>query len=187
VQAIHQAAVQVLLAGGKEKLTTTRVAQRAGVSVGTLYQYYPNKSSLLQAVLRAHLDRVFGAVVSACDEAKGRSLAEMTDCLITGFLFIKMQHVETSRALYFISDDIGGVEIAREHSVRGINAIAAMFSSSPERLLEDPHIVATTLMAAITGVGRRMIESGCLSPKTMQAMRHELGVLARAYVQARIA
>jgi AcrR family transcriptional regulator len=38
-------------------LTTTRVAERAGVSVGTLYQYYPNKQSLLFALLENHFKR----------------------------------------------------------------------------------------------------------------------------------
>ena len=39
VNAILEATIQVLLHVGKERLTTTRVASRAGVSVGTLYQY----------------------------------------------------------------------------------------------------------------------------------------------------
>jgi AcrR family transcriptional regulator len=55
VDAILEATVQVLLDVGKERLTTTRVASRAGVSVGTLYQYFPNKSALLQAALKGHL------------------------------------------------------------------------------------------------------------------------------------
>ncbi|HEX3471637.1 MAG TPA: helix-turn-helix domain-containing protein, partial [Silvibacterium sp.] len=41
VSAILEATIQVLLDVGKERLTTTRVAYRAGVSVGTLYQYFP--------------------------------------------------------------------------------------------------------------------------------------------------
>ena len=47
VEAILDATIQVLLSVGKERLTTTRVAMRAGVSVGTLYQYFPNKSTFL--------------------------------------------------------------------------------------------------------------------------------------------
>jgi len=47
VEAIYEATIQVLLTNGIEQLTTTRIAARAGVSVGTLYQYYPNKQSLL--------------------------------------------------------------------------------------------------------------------------------------------
>src|SRR6202042_2185808 len=58
VDALLEATIQVLLSVGKERLTTTRVALRAGVSVGTLYQYFPNKSALLQAALRRHMDEV---------------------------------------------------------------------------------------------------------------------------------
>ncbi len=55
VQSIHEATIQVLLQVGSEKLTTVRVAERAGVSVGTMYQYYPNKQALLYTVLEEHL------------------------------------------------------------------------------------------------------------------------------------
>src|SRR6516164_10394325 len=66
VDAILEATIQVLLSVGKERLTTTRVARRAGVSVGTLYQYFPNKSSLLQGALKRHLDEVKEAVDRVC-------------------------------------------------------------------------------------------------------------------------
>ena len=44
------ATLQVLRKDGYSKLTTTRVAERAGVSVGTLYQYFPDKRSLVVAL-----------------------------------------------------------------------------------------------------------------------------------------
>jgi AcrR family transcriptional regulator len=47
VAAILQAAAQVLAAEGAQRFTTTRVAEKAGVSVGSLYQYFPNKAALL--------------------------------------------------------------------------------------------------------------------------------------------
>ena len=66
VEAILEATIQVLVDAGKERLTTTRVARRAGVSVGTLYQYFPNKSALLQAALKRHLDEVTDAIELVC-------------------------------------------------------------------------------------------------------------------------
>jgi AcrR family transcriptional regulator len=47
VAAILEAALQVLAKEGAQRFTTTRVAERAGVSVGSIYQYFPNKASIL--------------------------------------------------------------------------------------------------------------------------------------------
>lgn len=47
VAAILQAAVQVLAKEGATRFTTARVAEKAGVSVGSVYQYFPNKAAIL--------------------------------------------------------------------------------------------------------------------------------------------
>jgi AcrR family transcriptional regulator len=47
VAAILEAAVQVLAKQGAHRFTTARVAEKAGVSVGSLYQYFPNKAAIL--------------------------------------------------------------------------------------------------------------------------------------------
>src|SRR5580692_3367 len=85
VEAISEATIQVLLSHGTDRLTTTRVAERAGVSVGTLYQYYPNKQSLLFAVLEEHLGKVSAAMEEACERARGQPLAEMVKAVTEAF------------------------------------------------------------------------------------------------------
>jgi AcrR family transcriptional regulator len=50
VEAILEAAARILEAEGMEALNTNRIAERAGVSVGTLYQYFPNKGAILLAM-----------------------------------------------------------------------------------------------------------------------------------------
>jgi AcrR family transcriptional regulator len=47
VAAILEAAVQVLAKEGAARFTTARVADKAGVSVGSVYQYFPNKAAIL--------------------------------------------------------------------------------------------------------------------------------------------
>lgn len=47
MEAVLEAAVQVLVKEGAARFTTARVAEKAGVSVGSLYQYFPNKAAIL--------------------------------------------------------------------------------------------------------------------------------------------
>lgn len=51
MDAIVEATIQILQEQGYDRLTTIRVASRAGVSVGSLYQYFPNKAALVCAVI----------------------------------------------------------------------------------------------------------------------------------------
>jgi AcrR family transcriptional regulator len=183
VDAILKATIQVLLKAGKERLTTTRVAMRAGVSVGTLYQYFPNKSSLLQGALRRHMDEVTEAVERICLEQRGRTLAEMATALIHAFLAAKMRDVKTSIALYSVSSDVDGVRIVQQMAVRSNGAIAAMLASSREPMTKDPQLVASMLQGAMAGVSRRLLESDA-PEKQFAALRDELVLLACAYLAA---
>ena len=181
VNAILEATIQVLLRLGKERLTTTRVALRAGVSVGTLYQYFPNKSSLLQAVLRRHLDEVTNAVELACEKQRGATLRQMATALITAFFAAKMKNVKTSVALYSVSSDVDGAKIVQQTGIRTNTAIVEMLASACEPLRKDPELVASILQGAMAGISRRLLESG--SPeKQFEELRQELILLAWAYL-----
>lgn len=57
VETILHAAVQVLEAEGAQRFTMARVAERAGVSVGSLYQYFPNKAAVLFRLQRDEWER----------------------------------------------------------------------------------------------------------------------------------
>ncbi|MCG8592466.1 MAG: TetR/AcrR family transcriptional regulator [Proteobacteria bacterium] len=52
---ILEATARVLVEEGEECTTTNRVAKRAGVSIGSLYQYFPNKQALVRALFERHL------------------------------------------------------------------------------------------------------------------------------------
>jgi AcrR family transcriptional regulator len=183
VDAILEATIQVLLSVGKQRLTTTRVASRAGVSVGTLYQYFPNKSALLQAVLRRHLDEVTEAVERACREQKGNTLQHMATALITAFLEAKMTDAKTSAALYSVSSDVDGAKIAQQMGVRFSKAVVAMLATAREPLTKDPQLVASMLQGAMVGVSRRILESSA-PEKQFDTLRKELIFFACAYLEA---
>jgi AcrR family transcriptional regulator len=54
VEAILAATTRILTEEGYEKANTNRIAERAGVSIGSLYQYFPNKESLIAALMVQH-------------------------------------------------------------------------------------------------------------------------------------
>jgi AcrR family transcriptional regulator len=183
VHAILEATIQVLLNVGKERLTTTSVALRAGVSVGTLYQYFPNKSALLQAALKRHLTEVTDAVEQVCKEQQGRTLREMVTALITAFLQAKMRDAKASVALYSVSSDVDGVKMAQQMGTRSNKAIVGMLASACEPLTTDPELVASMLQGAMGGVSRRILESDA-AEEQLDTLRKELIFLACAYVDA---
>lgn len=186
VEAILEATIQVLLAVGKENLTTTKVAARAGVSIGTLYQYYPNKSSLLQAVLTRHLDAVTETVERACIQQRGQPLQPMIAAVITAFLNAKMANPKTSVALYSVSADVDGLRIAQERREQLLRWMVKLLTTSSEKLTRDPQLVATILQSAMTGVAHRLLESPT-PEKLFQPLLQELIQFANAYLQANIA
>jgi AcrR family transcriptional regulator len=183
VNAILDATIQVLLQVGKERLTTTRVAARAGVSVGTLYQYFPNKSALLQAVLKRHFDEVIAAVERVCREQRGKTLAEMAGALVSAFLAAKMRDARTSVALYSVSSDVDGAKALRELSGRANQAIIEMLGTAAGPVLRNPPLAAEMLQGAMAGVSRRLLESDAPEAR-FETFREELMVFVRAYLKA---
>jgi AcrR family transcriptional regulator len=65
VEAILQAAAEMFAERGYARTTTNKIAERAGVSVGSLYQYFPNKDSLLAALLAVHRAEVHPIIDAA--------------------------------------------------------------------------------------------------------------------------
>ena len=65
VETIVEAASQVFTEHGFEAATTNLIAERAGISIGSLYQYFPNKDSLILEVQKRHHDEVLTTVKTA--------------------------------------------------------------------------------------------------------------------------
>jgi len=156
---------------------------RAGVSVGTLYQYFPNKSALLQGALIRHLDEVTGAMERVCREQRGKTLKEMATALINAFLEAKMRDAKTSVALYSVSSDVDGVKIAQERGLHTNKAVVGMLATTCDILTKDPQLVASMLQSAMAGVSRRLLESA-EPAKQVEALREELIFFVCAYLEA---
>jgi hypothetical protein len=115
--------------------------------------------------------------------SEGKSLAEMAEAIISAFVQAKFRHIDASVGLYAISDDVEGKRIAQAMHARVIHAMTTLLGTVPEARIANAEVVASTLLSAMTGVSRVMLERGC-TRATMTTMEHELKVMVRAYLEA---
>jgi len=67
MEAIFEAAARILQTQGLDGFNTNAIAKLAGVSIGTLYQYFPNKNAILIAMARRELDKVSQTIIRSID------------------------------------------------------------------------------------------------------------------------
>ncbi len=180
VEAIAEATIQVLLALGSERLTTTRVAERAGVSVGTLYQYYPNKQALLYAVLEGHGAKVAEAVEGACRAYRGASVKVLVGAVVKAFVNAKLESTDISTALYAAASEPQGAAVMRRVSKQGHRALTAALAAASGAAEGDMEFIALMLFSAMAGAMRAVLEAGAPAKMVVQ-LRAELLVLCQAY------
>jgi AcrR family transcriptional regulator len=95
-EAILGGCARVLERGGYESLTTNRVAEAAGVGIGTLYDFFPNREAIVVALAEQKLERLAGEVKEGLAAADGLDAREALDLLIRRIV----RAVAADRALY---------------------------------------------------------------------------------------
>jgi AcrR family transcriptional regulator len=82
VNALLEATARILVREGFHKASTNRIAEVAGVSVGSLYQYFPSKEALVAALIDRHNQEVTHAVRGELAEADGLPMAQAVRKLV---------------------------------------------------------------------------------------------------------
>ena len=100
VDAILEAASQVFRRLGYAAGTTDRIALRAGVSVGSLYQYFPNKDAILIAVVERHLARMMGDIERLLEAEQGEE--PNLDALLRRFVLALLEVHERDPHLHHV-------------------------------------------------------------------------------------
>src|SRR5690349_469941 len=80
--AILEATARVLVKDGFDHASTNRIAEAAGVSIGSLYQYFPSKEALVAALVERHIDEMTREIVVAIDEVAALPLEGAVRALV---------------------------------------------------------------------------------------------------------
>jgi AcrR family transcriptional regulator len=92
VDALLTATARVLVRDGYDRASTNRVAETAGVSVGSLYQYFPTKEALVAALIDRHMTQMTALLETNIDDLRDAPLAVATRALVNLMLAAHAQN-----------------------------------------------------------------------------------------------
>ena len=154
VDAIVEATTQLLLEGGYDRFTTARVAERAGVSIGSLYQYFPNKAALASAVIDRCCENFLVAFESTLADAGGATFAECIRAIIDRTLVSHPLAPELHRIVLDLAPRIGvadKTEMVSRAIVKLIKSVLRMHVDeiAPEIDLGTAAVIIETVLEAM--------------------------------------
>lgn len=183
VDAIFEATIQLLVTDGMHRLTTTKVAERAGVSVGTMYQYFPHKEALVYALNERYLEILAAKIEGTCRDQQGRPIGEMVEALIDTYWRAKTERSDVTRALYRSVAELDNQPLIDVFARRVDAATSAMLASARDVKFKELKIVNLTLLTVIFGAVRNAFERS-LRPADVRRLRRQLVTMCRTYLES---
>lgn len=183
VSAILDAAVQVLAKEGAQRFTTARVAEKAGVSVGSLYQYFPNKAAILFR-LQSDEWRQTTEMLRTILQDNSKSPFERLRTLVHVFIRSECDEAEVRVALDDTAPLYRDAPEAREARAAGDGVLQAFMAEALPKASDATREQAGDLiMTTLTTVGKQFSESP-RSPAEIEAHADAMADMFCAYLKA---
>jgi len=177
------AAAQVFAEHGYAAGTTNRIADRAGVSIGSLYQYYPNKDAILVELMTAHVESGLTAIRARL----GDGLPTELDALLRMFVRAAIDNHRDDPRLHrvlFEEAPRPATILARLHEAEAsiVAAAAQLLAAHPQVTVEDPDVAARIVVATVESLVHRLVAAP--EPMDPQVVEDELVAMLSAYLSA---
>jgi len=183
VAAILDAAVQVLAKEGAQRFTTARVAEKAGVSVGSLYQYFPNKAAILFRLQSDEWRQTTDMLRGILEDA-GRSPPERLRTLVHAFIRSECDEATVRVALDDAAPLYRDAPEAREAKASGVRTVESFMREALPKASDAKRALAGELITTtLSAVGKQFSES----PRTSAEIDAYAGAMADmfcAYLEA---
>ncbi len=184
VDAIVEAAAQVFERVGYASGSTNHIAERAGVSIGSLYQYFPNKDAILVELARRHLAQGTSELLpylARLDEGEPWNdvLPDLVEAMVRMHSVAPMLHralFEETRLPVEVRDELEALEDAL------VDIAAKALEADPMVAPENPRLAASIVVNTIEGLTHRLV----LRPPEgvpPEALAGEITTLVRSYLR----
>jgi AcrR family transcriptional regulator len=184
VHALVEATARILVREGFDKASTNRIAEVAGVSVGSLYQYFPSKEALVAAVIERHRQEIMQVVRGELAEAANQPMEQGVRTLVA--VAIKAHRVDPKlhRVLAEQIPRVGRLEKAETFNRENYALFRAYLESHRDEIraadLELAAFICVTAIEAVTHnavLHHKMVSDEATGALIDEATRLVLGYL----------
>jgi AcrR family transcriptional regulator len=184
-ESIFEAAARIIEREGLNALNTNHIAERAGISIGTLYEYFPNKQAVLIAMARRRLAEDAAVVRQALLHAMDDPQASLIRLAVRTLVRLQQQRPKVRRAIMAVHLASG---FSNEHA-KPVQDVTQLLAENTSRIVGNglaPLSQASLFVVsrAVMGVIRAAFEERSQLPGT-EELENELVCLVEGYLGAR--
>lgn len=185
VEAIYEATVRILPKLGSHNVTTKKIAEFAGVSIGSLYQYFPNKESVLGGIMDMVAQTETAKIQKRIEEIDGKSMAEATDAMVEIALEVFLKEKDKVREIYRQAPELGKLPALLKLRQSVVERVAdEMKKHHPGHPAEEYLRVSFIAVNSVMGVIHTMLYDERQSYSN-EEVAYELKIMLSAYFEKR--
>jgi AcrR family transcriptional regulator len=186
VDALVQATARILVTEGFDKASTNRIAEVAGVSIGSLYQYFPGKEALVAAVIERHQREITQTVRGELAEVSRQPVEQAVRKLVAVAVKAHRVDPELHRVLAEQIPRVGELKNLELFSRENYALFRAYLEAHRDELrvgdLELASFICVSAIEALTH--NAVLDSKMLSAAAMEALIEESARLVTGYLKA---
>lgn len=150
VESLLEATARILARDGWDALTTNRVATEAGVSVGSLYQYFPDKEALVSGLVETWADALTERLVALGPQLADVPLDEAIAGIVHATLAVTRDDAALHRSVLLQLPRIGALEFFERLNQRVADVLAEWIARRRDELdVEDPSLAAYVIVTSL--------------------------------------
>jgi AcrR family transcriptional regulator len=181
VDLLLSAAARVLVKHGYDGATTNRIAEVAGVSVGSLYQYFPNKEAIVAALIERHDGEMWSTFVRLNAENRDLTMAASTPIVIDALFSAHLVEPTLHRVLHEQVPRVGKLSRLRETNRKAAELVADMLRRRRDQVdVLDVDVAAFVIVEAVEALIHHSIEVPGIDPV---AVKREAVTLVLRYLR----
>jgi AcrR family transcriptional regulator len=184
VDALVEATARILVREGFDKASTNRIAEVAGVSVGSLYQYFPSKEALVAAVIERHRQEITRAVRGELSTAAKQPLAQGVRTLVAAAVKAHRIDPKLHRVLAEQIPRVGKLETAETFGRENFAVFRAYLENHRDEIrVRDLELASFLCVTAIEAVTHNaVLHEKIVSREAMEALIDEATRLVVGYL-----